>query len=972
METALRAALERMKRSKPDMTTKNSVYAKAAKNAQRLHEAFRHTEEWYSPRPLRARLVHLPPRSKYCKPLLSTIRATDVGTVIQICGTCVRTGPIRMVETMRTYRCLEKGCGHRFAVNADFATSSNGIRNPGVCPRPDGECFSTNFARTPDGTYHADYQEMKVQESASAMFRRGNIPRSLTVKLCDDLVEKCTPGDEVVVVGSLNAEWPGNGGTGEVLVGLSMKAHSVRVVNIDEEYTGGRTSTMTDVAVVGGNNGTDAVTSAASSSGNLREKFRREFDIFWSSPAAQQHPIGTRDYIARAVCPKLYGMQAVKLGLLLVLIGGASVADEVPVEEDEEEEEEQQTQQTQETSEQVIEVDSDEEAPEAFKIGGDDDSDGDVGNDEPTKRDTEQSEDMLLEVSKQTKPKNNKPRALKSRRRNQSHILLIGDPGTGKSQFLRFAAEISHRSVLTTGTGSSTAGLTCAAVRDPGAAKNEFSLEAGALALADRGVCCIDEFGCMSKDDRTSIHEAMEQQTISVAKAGIICKLKARTTVVAVMNPQGGIYDTGDSLELNAKLGSALLSRFDLIFVMLDQAEHVRDNNIARFLLNQSIKPGSGYERPLAIETLENNGNAGHWNMEKLRAYLATVRSKFHPTLTPEASELLEKHYSSCRQYFQEGNNDGTYNNKLLITVRFLESLVRLSQAHARLMYRDKVLVDDAVAVILLMECTEASLSNHFDDFMQKSPVDTEFRSFDTADAIFEEEKEKILQRYANRPNNNGEGQQVKGVSSQPHRNNQHEAKYQTWDNFGQHEGSHHHHPAHQAQARTDLRDQWGRQYMSQSQSPYPSSTNASIMQAMNKMGTDQSTPTSSHGSNAGQHSGNRVTFSNEVVGTVNNQIEIHGSHYVNSNNMHDADYGSCNFGAPSEHLMPRSGGFLHQHDEDHMPVQTGTFTQERMGGGNEKLISQQVDNFRTNTNRSQHTQQQRSSRKQKKRRTAD
>ena len=91
--------------------------------------------------------------------------------------------------------------------------------------------------------------------------------------------------------------------------------------------------------------------------------------------------------------------------------------------------------------------------------------------------------------------------------------------------------------------------------------------------MADRGVCCIDEFGCMSKEDRTSIHEAMEQQTISVAKAGIICKLNARATVVAVMNPNGGIYDEQLSLEQNSRLGSALLSRFDLIFVMLDQAE---------------------------------------------------------------------------------------------------------------------------------------------------------------------------------------------------------------------------------------------------------------------------------------------------------------------------------------------------------------------------------------------------------------
>ncbi|EED88948.1 predicted protein, partial [Thalassiosira pseudonana CCMP1335] len=470
---------------------------------------------------------------QFCKPTLSSISSADVGTVVQISGTCVRTGPVRMMETTRTYQCLGKGCGHKFAVQADFGTTNNALPAPIICPKSQEydsgfNCNSTAFAIVPNASQHADYQEIKVQESASALTRVGSVPRSILIKLSDDLVDKCNPGDEVVVVGSLHAEWQSGtssfGANLEIMVGISMRAHSVRVINVDEE---------------GGS-------SFAPS----------EFDAFWSEEGAKRRPIATRDYILRAVCPKLYGMHAVKLGLLLVMIGGAA-----------------------------------------------------------------------------------SEKAARSKRRIQSHILLIGDPGTGKSQFLRFAAALSPRSVLTTGTGSSTAGLTCAAVRDSSAGSNgnEFSLEAGALALADKGVCCIDEFGCMSKEDRTSIHEAMEQQTISVAKAGIICKLNARATVVAVMNPIGGIYDETQSLERNSRLGSALLSRFDLIF-----------NNF-------------------------NDGNAnGHWSMEKLRAYIATVRDKFHPTLTQEASQLLENHYSLCRQSKTE--------KSLPITVRFLESLIRLSQ----------------------------------------------------------------------------------------------------------------------------------------------------------------------------------------------------------------------------------------------------------------------------------------------------
>lgn len=204
MEVALEASLVKMKRTKSDMSIKNEVYKKEVNNMTQLLKALRHTSEWYDPRPLHARLVHLPPHMQCCKPTLSSISSSDVGTVVQICGTCVRTGPVRMMEIVRTYKCLGRGCGHEFSVQADFGTTNNALPQPIVCPlsKMDCEepCTSTSFAIVSSQSQHADYQEMKVQESASALNRVGSVPRSILIKLSHDLVDGCNPGDEVVVV----------------------------------------------------------------------------------------------------------------------------------------------------------------------------------------------------------------------------------------------------------------------------------------------------------------------------------------------------------------------------------------------------------------------------------------------------------------------------------------------------------------------------------------------------------------------------------------------------------------------------------------------------------------------------------------------------------------------------------------------------------------------------------------------------
>ncbi|KOC66574.1 DNA replication licensing factor MCM9 [Habropoda laboriosa] len=266
-----------------------------------------------------------------------------------------------------------------------------------------------------------------------------------------------------------------------------------------------------------------------------------------------------------------------------------------------------------------------------------------------------------------------------TRVRGEPHLLLVGDPGTGKSQLLRAASRLAIRSVLTTGVGSTAAGLTATAVRD----SEGWHLEAGALVLADGGVCCVDEFTTMSSNDRTSVHEAMEQQTISIAKAGLVSTLNSRCTVIAAINPTGGQFTEDEEWETN--LGDPLLSRFDLILLLKD---------------NRNPEWDRLTDSKTHIDLLQTEGL---WKEDTLREYLAHVHS-LQPKLSKEAEMVLRATYL----YHRSRPN----RREERTTVRLLDSLIRLAEGHARLMYRSTVKLMDAIFVAKLIGTANMSEIN--------------------------------------------------------------------------------------------------------------------------------------------------------------------------------------------------------------------------------------------------------------------
>ena len=265
-----------------------------------------------------------------------------------------------------------------------------------------------------------------------------------------------------------------------------------------------------------------------------------------------------------------------------------------------------------------------------------------------------------------------------SKIRGDINIFLVGDPGTAKSEMLKFCARIAPRGLYTSGRGSTAAGLTAAVVKDK---TGIMMLEAGAVVLGDQGLVCIDEFDKMKPEDRSALHEVMEQQSASIAKGGIVATLNARTSILAAANPMYGKYDPFKNITENVNLPIPLLTRFDLIFVVRDIPAKEKDEKIARHIID--LHTPQGTDKRSVIDA------------DLLTKYLSFAK-KLSPNLTKEAEEKILEYYLQMRNVESE--------EMITVTPRQLEGIIRLSTARARLLMKDRVEEEDAERAIFLIQ----------------------------------------------------------------------------------------------------------------------------------------------------------------------------------------------------------------------------------------------------------------------------
>ncbi|KAL9406810.1 hypothetical protein Peur_003782 [Populus x canadensis] len=334
----------------------------------------------------------------------------------------------------------------------------------------------------------------------------------------------------------------------------------------------------------------------------------------------------------------------------------------------------------------------------------------------------------------------------KHRLRGDINVLLLGDPGTAKSQFLKYVEKTGQRAVYTTGKGASAVGLTAAVHKDP--VTREWTLEGGALVLADKGICLIDEFDKMNDQDRVSIHEAMEQQSISISKAGIVTSLQARCSVIAAANPVGGRYDSSKTFSQNVELTDPIVSRFDILCVVKDVVDPIADEMLAEFVVDSHFKSqakGANIDDRSYGESQEDQASARPVDPEVLsqdllKKYLTYAKLNIFPRFHDSDMEKLTQVYAELRRESSHGQG-------VPIAVRHIESMIRMSEAHARMHLRQHVTEEDVdMAISVLLNSFISTQKYGVQRALQKS-----FRKYITYKMDYNRMLLNLLQEIVNR-----------------------------------------------------------------------------------------------------------------------------------------------------------------------------------------------------------------------------
>lgn len=487
---------------------------------------------------------------------LREINAEMIDKLIGVSGMVVRTSEVKPLAKKIGYRC--QNCE---AVN-EAQLKGLSLKKPTKCIN----CSEKELEMDPDNSLFTDFQLVRLQELPEDL-PAGQLPHYVEVTVMDDLVDRCRPGDRVLLTGIVRIEQEQIALQGRTnLFRLRMEGNNI-------EYLGG----------LAGSKDTRTVERMAISSEDEKQIF-----TISSKPDAY-------DKLIASFAPHIYGHEIIKEAILLLIVGSV----------------------------------------------------------------TKKLDDG-------------------STRRGDINIFLVGDPGTAKSEMLKYAAKIAPRGLYTSGRGTTAAGLTAAVIRDK---SGIMMLEAGAVVLGDQGLVSIDEFDKIKPEDRSSLHEVMEQQTCSVAKGGIVATLNARTSILSAANPMYGKYDPFKNITENVNLPVPLLTRFDLIYVIRDMPEREKDSRIAGHILE--IHRDVEHAAQPAIE------------IDLFRKYLAYAK-QIEPKLTNEVITAIRDYYMKMRNVDSEG--------MITVTPRQLEGLIRLATARARLLLKDNVEPEDAERAIYLVQ----------------------------------------------------------------------------------------------------------------------------------------------------------------------------------------------------------------------------------------------------------------------------